>query len=88
MRANEFKVDKKVGSILEEITELYPVKSRAESLSSRADHLIQSAINLLEDFKSHLGEEQADYLEKKLLNSIKAREPEKFARLFRKSQND
>lgn len=75
-------------SILESLTNIVPEKNKIDVLSSRASHVIQSAINLLEDINKYCGKEEAEYLEKKLYNSIKSREPDKFARMIGKFKDE
>lgn len=47
-------------------------------IKTRGDHLISSAINLIEDVREHYGEDVANMLERRFLASIKTRDPKKF----------
>ena len=47
-------------------------------------NIINSAINLVETLKSHYGPEEADELERRLINAIKGQDPAKFTRGIRK----
>jgi hypothetical protein len=68
----------KTKSILEEINGLVPNKSRRDVIASRADHVISSAINLLNMIKESYEPEVAHDLERKLLNAIKLQQINKF----------
>jgi hypothetical protein len=57
---------------------------RILKLSSKAAHVIDSAINLIESIKENFDPETAYELERRLLNSIKASDPAKFTRGIRK----
>lgn len=90
MKASDIsdKIDGKSRTLLEELTTLTPKRNKAEAISSRASHVIQSAINLLEDLKKHYGEEDAEYLEKKFYNAVKAKDADKFSRMLDKVAKD
>lgn len=47
-------------------------------IKTRADHVISSSINLIEEIEEKYGEETAALLEKRLLSSIKNRNNSKF----------
>jgi len=47
-------------------------------IKTRADHVINSSINLIEEIEEKYGEETAALLEKRLLSAIKNRTPSKF----------
>ncbi len=47
-------------------------------IKTRADHVINSSINLIEEIEEKYGEEAAALLEKRLLSAIKNRNPQKF----------
>jgi len=53
-------------------------------VESRATHVIQGAINLINYIREHYEAEQAGELERRLLNSIRTQEPEKFKRGVRR----
>jgi hypothetical protein len=65
-------------SILEEINGLVPSKGRKEVIESRADHVIKSAIHLIELINENYESDVAKDLERKMLNAIKLREVNKF----------
>ena len=74
-------------SILEEINTLVPNKNRKEVISSRADHVINSAINLIKLIKENYEPEVAQDLERKFLNAIRLQEINKFKNSLRRAEN-
>lgn len=75
-------------SLLEELNSITKQKNSEEVIESRATHIINSAINLLTLIKENFSPEQAYELERRLLNSIKGGDPNKFVRGIRKLRND
>jgi hypothetical protein len=71
-------------SILQELNELAEIRNKDELFENRATNIINSAINLLESLKKHYTEEQADELERRLINAIRGQDPAKFTRGIRK----
>lgn len=71
-------------SILQELNEIAEVRNKDGLYESRAVNIINSAINLVETLKSHYGPEEADELERRLINAIKGQDPAKFTRGIRK----
>jgi hypothetical protein len=66
-----------------------PVSRDRENLvESRAGHVIQGAINLINYIKENYDSEQAAELERRLLNSIRAQDPAKFARGVRRFRRE
>jgi len=63
-------------------------KDRENLVESRAGHVIQGAINLINYIKENYNPEQADELERRLLNSIRAQDPAKFARGVRRFRSE
>jgi hypothetical protein len=57
-------------------------------VESRAGHVIQGAINLINYIKENYDAEQAAELERRLLNSIKSQDPAKFARGVRRLRSE
>jgi len=71
-------------SLLEELNE-YANKKHTESLiESRANHIIDSAVNLINLIKEQFDPETAFELEKRFINSIRSADPAKFTRGIRK----
>ena len=80
---------KRTKSLLEEINNMVHDRDKHLIIESKADHIIASAINLVQLInESYEGEEAAD-LTKRLYNSIKTHDPRKFKRgIFRiKNEN-
>jgi hypothetical protein len=82
-------MQKKTRSILEELEsiheEKYADRDRRYIIESRASNVIASAIRLVEQIESTYGPEQAENLVRKLLNSIRDRDPGKFIRTVRRT---
>lgn len=71
-------------SLLEELNAITDKKSSEAAIESRATHVIDSAINLLNLIKENFSPEQAYELERRFINSIKGSDPSKFIRSIRK----
>lgn len=81
-------MQKRTRSILDELAHLPVNKDKENLVESRAGHVIQGAINLINYIKENYTAEQADELERRLLNSIRSQDPNKFARGIRRFRND
>jgi hypothetical protein len=81
-------VQKRTRSILTELDELLTHKDKDNLLESRANNIINGAINLIRYIRENYDAEQALELERRLLNAIKGQDPAKFARGIRKIQNE
>jgi hypothetical protein len=79
---------KQTRSILDEISTMVPSHDKSLVIESRANHIINSAINLLLIIRENYEGEAADELERRLINSIKGRDPNKFSRGLRKIKNE
>lgn len=79
---------KQTRSILDELSEIGSGRSGSFILESRANHIINSAINLINSIKEQYDEPEAAELERRLLNSIRTQEPAKFGRGLRKIDQD
>ena len=79
---------KQTRSILDEISGIVPNRDRNLVIESRANHIISSAINLIQMIKESYDPELADDLERRLINSIRGRDASKFARGLRKIRNE
>ena len=77
-------MQKRTRSILDEIDSLLVHKDRENLVDSRANNVITSAINLINYIKENYNAEAADELERRLLNSIRSQDPNKFIRGVRK----
>jgi hypothetical protein len=75
-------------SLLEELNSISLKKNGEAIIESRATHVIDSAINLLNLIKENYSPEQAYELERRLINSIKGGDPAKFVRSIRKLRDN
>lgn len=86
-------MQKKTRSILEELDSIYndryaQTTERRYIVESRASNVIASATRLMEQIEELYTPEEADALHKKLLNAIRLRDPQKFARSVRRVDAD
>ncbi len=81
-------MQKRTRSILTELDELLTHKDKDNLLESRANNIINGAINLIRYIRENYDSEQALELERRLLNAIKGQDPAKFSRGIRKIQNE
>jgi len=81
-------VQKRTRSILTELDELLTHKDKDNLLESRANNIINGAINLIKYIRENYDSEQALELERRLLNAIKGQDPAKFTRGIRKINNE
>ena len=81
-------VQKRTRSILTELDELLTHKDKDNLLESRANNIINGAINLIKYIRENYETEQALELERRLLNAIKGQDPAKFARGIRKIKDE
>ncbi len=77
-------VKRQTRSLLEELNDLALKKDTEAVIESRAAHVIDSAINLINSIKENFDPETAYELERRFLNSIRAGDPAKFTRGIRK----
>jgi len=73
-------LQKKTRSILDEIDNLFVQRDRDQIIESRATHVIQGAINLINLIREEYDAETASELERRIINSIKGQDSSKFAR--------
>jgi hypothetical protein len=81
-------LQKKTRSLLEELDSLRLQKDRENLVESRANHVIQGAINLIAFIRESYTPEQAEELERRLLNSIRAQDSSKFSRGVKRIKNE
>jgi hypothetical protein len=81
-------LQKKARSILDELDTLLVHKDRENLVESRATHVISGAINLINYIRENYNAEQAAELERRLINSIRTQEPEKFKRGVRRMKSE
>lgn len=71
---------RKTRSILEEINSMSPKRDTKQIVESNAEQVIITAINLIELINESFDVETAADLNKRLINSIRTRDPKKFKR--------
>lgn len=81
-------MQKRARSILDELDTLLVHKDRENLVESRATHVISGAINLINYIRENYDAEQATELERRLINSIRTQEPEKFKRGVRRIKSE
>jgi hypothetical protein len=77
-------INRRSRSILEEISSYVPQKSKEELIEARAQHIIVSAINLLESIDENFTTEEAEALKKRFVSSIRGSDPNRFTRMVRR----
>ena len=75
---------KRTRSLLEEINSLAPKKDKNAILESRGTNAISSIIDILEMIDANFDSETAQDLNKRIMLSIKNRDPERFNRGIKK----
>lgn len=81
-------MQKRARSILDELDNLVISKDRENLVESRASNVIAGAVNLINYIREHYEPEQAAELERRLINSIRTQEPEKFKRGVRRIRGE
>ena len=81
-------MQKRTRSILDELASLSTNKDKENLVESRANHVIQGAINLINYIKENYDVDQAAELERRLINSIRSQDPAKFVRGVRRLKNE
>ena len=71
-------------SILQELNDIGDSRNTDSLIETRANNVINSAINLIESLHKHYTPEEADDLERRLINSIKGQDASKFHRGIKK----
>ena len=74
----------KTRSILEELNQISKDRDRNHVVLNRAEHVIEGAINLLEQIDKYYDADVAKDLQNRLINSIRGRDSTKFDRGIRK----
>jgi hypothetical protein len=78
-------MQKKTRSLLEELDSMYIERDQRHVIENRASNVIASAIRLLEQIDSTYTVEDAQNLQRKLINAISQRDPGKFTRTVRRT---
>jgi len=80
-------INRRSRSILEEISAYVPQRSKEELIEARAQHIIVSAINLLESIDESFSAEDAEALKKRFVSSIRGADPNRFTRMVKRIKN-
>jgi hypothetical protein len=78
-------MQKKTRSLLEELDSMYIERDQRHVIENRASNVIASAIRLLEQIDASYTAEDAQNLQRKLINAISQRDPGKFTRTVRRT---
>jgi hypothetical protein len=78
-------MQKKTRSLLEELDSMYIERDQRHVIENRASNVIASAIRLLEQIDESYSSEDAQNLQRKLINAINQRDPGKFTRTVRRT---
>jgi hypothetical protein len=78
-------MQKKTRSLLEELDSMYIERDQRHVIENRASNVIASAIRLLEQIDTTYSSEDAQNLQRKLINAISQRDPGKFTRTVRRT---
>ena len=81
-------MQRKTRSILEELDTFRVSKDKENLIESRANHVIQGAINLINFIRENYDASQSEELERRLLNSIRAQDSSKFSRGVKRIKNE
>lgn len=81
-------MQKRTRSILSELDELLTHKDKENLLETRANNIINGAINLIKYIHENYDAETAGDLERRLLNAIRGQDPAKFSRGIRKIKDE
>ena len=77
-------INRRSRSILEEISAYVPQKSKEELIEARAQHIMVSAISLLESIDESFSPEDAEALKKRFVSSIRGSDPNRFTRMVKR----
>jgi len=75
---------RKSRSIIEELNLISVDRDRNHVVENRGEHLIQSVIHLVENIEQYYDADTAKDLTNRIINSIRAKDPQKFNRGIRK----
>ena len=77
-------MQKKTRSLLEELESIGQNRDVPHIVESRGNHIISSALNLIEYIQRNYSDDQAQLLEKKLLSSIRGRDNSRYTKTIKK----
>jgi hypothetical protein len=75
---------RKTRSIIEELNQISIDRDRNHVVENRAEHVINSAINLIEQIERFYDSETAKDLSNRMINSIRSKDSSKFSRGIKK----
>lgn len=75
--------DKKFRSLIDELSDYAPIKDRDLFIESRAEQVMGSVRNLMHLIRENYDAETADDLTKRLINSFRSEDENKFRRRIR-----
>jgi hypothetical protein len=81
-------LQKKTRSLLDELDNLLIHRDRENLIESRATHIIQGAINLINTIRESYDADVADEMERRFINSIRGQDPAKFTRGLKRITNE
>lgn len=81
-------MQKRTRSILEELDSMFVERDRRLMIENRAQNIIASAIRLMEQIDAEFSPDQAENLQRKLLNAIRTKDSGKFSRSVRRANAD
>jgi hypothetical protein len=81
-------MQKRTRSLLEELESMHQERDSRLIIETRARNLIEQATRLFEQIEHTYSAEQAETLQRKLLNAIRNRDSDKFARSVRRTTHD
>lgn len=76
---------RKTTSILEELNQISVDRDRNHVVENRGQHVINSAINLIEQIEKYYDADTAKDLSNRLINSIRGKDSTKFSRGVKKA---
>lgn len=79
---------RKSRSIIEELNKISVDRDRNHVVENRGEHVINSAINLIEQIERHYDSDTAKDLTNRLINSIRSKDHNKFSRGIKKIIKD
>lgn len=81
-------LQKKTRSLLDELDSLRLDRDKENLVENRANHVISGAINLINFIRENYEKDHSDELERRLLNSIKSQDFNKFHRGLKRINNE
>jgi hypothetical protein len=75
--------DGRVKSLIEELDLFVPQRDKHQIVEARASNVIAGAVNLLNLISESFSDEEADELQRRFINAIKNKDPDKFNRKIR-----